>query len=86
MLAVTKGVALFDVVAHLTTPVAHLAVVLAPGVHGTVTNSYLGPSSSFTLEVGGLVHVAINATAYSGNGIGSSELFRTLVHRKSFSL
>ena len=71
---------------HLTIPITHIAVVLAPGMYGAVTDGDLSPLSSFAFEVGGLVHVAINATTYIGNGIGSSESLRTLVHGKSFGL
>jgi len=84
--AIAEEVTLFNIVASLATPIAHLAIVFAPGMYGTVTNSDLSLLSSLALEVGGLVHVAINAMAYMGNGIGSSELFRTLVHGKSFGL
>ena len=80
MSAIAEQVTLFNIVASLATPVAHLAVVLTPGVYGTVVNGDLSSSSSLALEVGGLVHVAIDVTAYMGNGVGSSKLFRTLVH------
>jgi len=75
MSAVTKGVAFLNVVTRLAAPVAHLAVILAPGMHGMVADCDLSPSSSFAFEVGGLVHVTIDATAYVDNGIGGSESF-----------
>ena len=64
----------------LATPVAHLAIVLAPGMHGVVTDGDLSPLSSLALEVEGLVHVAIDVMVYVGNGVGSSKSFRTPVH------
>jgi len=73
--AIAKGVTLFNVVASLATPITYLAIVFAPGMYGAVMNSDLSPSSSLALEVGGLVHVAIDATVYMGNGIGGSESF-----------
>ena len=75
MLAIAKAVAFLNVVAGLATPVTHLTVVLAPGIYGAVTDGNLGPSSSFAFKVGGLVHVAINAVTYAGNGVGSGKLF-----------
>ena len=86
MLAIAKGVALFNVVTCLTAPVAHLAVVFAPGMYGMVTNSNLSPASSLALEVGSLVHVVVNAMAYAGNSIGGGKTFRASVHGKSFGL
>ena len=80
MSAVAEGVTFFNVVAGLATPIAHFAIVFAPGVHGTVANGGLSLSSSFALEVGGLVHVAINAMAYMGNSISGGQAFRTLVY------
>jgi len=68
-----ERVAFFNVVACPTTPVTHLAIIFAPGMQGTVTDGNLSPTSSFAFEVGGLVHVAINATTYTGYGVGSSK-------------
>jgi len=84
--AVPKTVTVFDVVPSPTAPVTHLAVVCAPGMYGTVANGDLSFVSSLAFEVGGLVHVAINAMAYTGNSVGSSKVFRATVHGKSFSL
>jgi len=39
-----------------------------------VTDGNLSLTSSFAFEVGGLVHVVINAMAYVGNGVGSGKL------------
>ena len=86
MLAIAEGVTFLNVVTHLTTPIAHFAILLAPGMYGVVANGNLSPASSFALEVGGLVHVAIDTTVYTGDGIGSGELFRTSVYGKSFGL
>jgi len=86
VLAVAEGVALFYVVACLTTPVAHFVVVFAPGMYGAITNGGLSPASSFALEVGGLVHVAVDVTADAGNGVGGSKSLRALVHGQSFGL
>ena len=69
MLAITKGIALFDFVTSLATPIAHFTIVLTPGVYGTVANGDLSPSSSLTLEVRSFVHVVIDATANASNGV-----------------
>jgi len=69
--AIAKGIALLNVVTCFPAPIAHLAIVLAPGVHGTIVDGSLSPAPSLAFEVGGLVHVAVNVTTYTGNGIGS---------------
>jgi len=84
--AITEGVAFLDIVTSLAAPVAHFTVVLPPGMYGVVADGDLSPLSSFALEIGSLVHVAINATAYVGDSVGGSESFGALVHGKPFSL
>jgi len=71
--AITEGVALFYIVTCLATPVTHFVVVFAPGMHGTVRDGGLSPSSSLALEIGGLVHVAVDAATDAGNGISGGE-------------
>ena len=71
--AIAEGVALFYVVTRLATPIAHFTVVLAPGMHGTVTDGDLSPSSSLAFEIRGLVHVAVDAATDAGNGVGGGE-------------
>jgi len=71
--AVAEGVALFYVVACLTTPVAHFVVVFAPGMYGAITNGGLSLASSFAFEIRGLVHVTVDVTADAGDGVGSSK-------------
>jgi len=73
--AIAEGVTFLNVVTCLTTPIAYLAIVFAPGMYGAIIDSDLSLSSSFAFEIGGLVHVAINVMAYLGNGIGGSEMF-----------
>jgi len=80
VLAIAKGVALFNVVACLTTPVAHFAIVFPPGMHGSVADSDLSSASSLAFEVRGLVHVAVDVTADASNGISGGELFRAAIH------
>jgi len=58
-------------VACLATPIAHLAIVFAPGMHGMVANGDLSFASSFAFEIGSLVHVAIDVVANMGNSVGS---------------
>jgi len=84
--AITEGVTLLDIVTCLTTPVTYLAIVFAPGMHGTVANGNLSFASSFAFKVGSLVHVVVNATMDMGDGVGGSQAFRAAVHGKSFSL
>jgi len=73
--AVAKRVAFFYVVTCFTVPVAHFVVVFAPGVYGMIADGNLSPTSSFAFEVWGLVHVAVNATTDTGDGIGGSKSF-----------
>ena len=80
MSAITEGVALLDVVTHLATPIAHFTIIFAPSMHGVVANGNLSLVSSFALEVGGLVHIVVDATTYAGNGVGGGKAFGTSVH------
>jgi len=86
MTAVSETVTVFDVVACLSTPVAHLAVVLAPCMNGSITNGDLGTTASLALEVGGLVHVAVDAMANTSYGISGGKTIQTLVHGQAFIL
>jgi len=54
----------------LATPVAHLAIVFAPGMHGAVVNGDLSFASSFAFEIRSLVHVVVDAAANMGDSIG----------------
>jgi len=80
MAAISEAMTVLDVVACPPAPIAHLAVIFAPGMYGTVANSNLGSTTSFALEVGSLVHVAINAMANAGYGVGGRKSVRTPVH------
>jgi len=78
--AVPETVAVFDVVTRLATPVAHLAVVVAPCMNGPIANGNLGLAASLALEVGGLVHVAVNVTMNASYSVSSGEVVRTPIH------
>jgi len=75
VLAITERVALFYIVAHLAAPIAHLVVVFAPGMYGSIANGDLSPASSLAFEVRGLVHVTVDAVTDMGDGIGGSKSF-----------
>ena len=51
-----------------------------------IADGNLGLTTSFALEVGGLVHVAINAVTNAGYGVSGGETVRTLVYGQSFGL
>jgi len=55
-------------------------------MHGTVANGDLSPLSSLAFEIGGLVHVAVDAAMNTGNGVSGGQAFGTSVHSKSFRL
>ena len=74
MAAVSKTIAIFDVVTCLATPVAHLAVVVAPCMNGLIANGDLGLAASLALEVGGLVHVAVNAMTNMSYSVSSGKV------------
>jgi len=86
MVAISKAVAVLNIVACPATPVAHFTVILAPSIYGAVVNSDLSLSSSLTLEVGSLVHVAVNAAMDTSDGISGGQSFRATVHGKSLGL
>jgi len=73
MAAVSEAMTVLDVVACPPTPITHLAVVFAPGMYGAIANSDLSLTASLALEVGGLVHVAINATVDVGYGVSGGK-------------
>ena len=79
-MAIPEAVTVFDVMACLPAPIAHFAVVVAPGVYGSVADCNLGLAASLALEVRGLVHVAVNAATNVGYGVSSGEVVRTLIH------
>jgi len=86
VLAVTKGIALFNVVPCLTAPITDFVVVFAPGMYGLIADGDLSLASSLAFEIGGLVHVAVNAATDAGDGIGGGKSFRALVHSQSLGL
>ena len=77
---------ILNVVACPAAPIAHLTVVLAPCMNSLVANGDLSLMTSLALEVGGLVHVAVNATVNAGDGISGGKTVRAAVHCKSFDL
>jgi len=66
-------VAVLNVVACSSTPVTHFAIVLAPCIDGSIANGDLSLTTSFALVVRGLVHVAVDAAANAGDGIGGGK-------------
>jgi len=72
--AVPEAVAVFDVVAGSSTPVAHLAVVFTPHMNSPIANGDLGLTASLALEVGGLVHVMVNAVTNTAYGVSGSKM------------
>ena len=85
-MAIPEAVTVLDVVARLSTPVAHLAIVHAPCMNSSVANGDLGLTTSLALEVRGLVHVAVDVTANASYSISGGETVQALVHRQLFSL
>jgi len=73
--AIAEGIAFFYIVTRLATPIAHLVVVFAPGMYGTIADGDLSPAPSLAFKVRSLVHVAVNTATNTGNGIGSSKSF-----------
>ena len=86
MAAISETVAVFNVMTRLATPVAHFAVVVAPCMNGPIANGDLGSAASLAFEVGGLVHVAVNATMNASYSVSSGEVVRTLIHGQAFVL
>jgi len=84
--AISETVTVFNVVACLATPVAHLAIVLAPGMDGLIADGDLGLAASLALEVGGFVHVAVDTAMDASYRISSGEAVRTPVHGQAFVL
>jgi len=78
--AIPEAVTVLDVVACPSIPVTHLAIVLAPCMDGPIVNGDLGLTASLALEVGGLVHIAVNTTTNTGYGVSSSKTVQALVH------
>jgi len=86
VMAVSKAVAVFDVVAGLPAPVAHLAVVFAPCMNSPIANGDLSLMASLALEVGSFVHVAVDAVTNTAYGVSGSKTVQALVHRQSLGL
>jgi len=84
--AVSEAVAVFNVVASLSAPVTHLAIVFAPRINSPIVNGDLGSTASLALEVGGLVYVTVDAATNMAYGVSGSETVQTPVHRQSLSL
>jgi len=84
--AIPETVTVFNVVACPAIPVAHLAIVLAPCMDGPIVDGDLGSTASLALEVGGLVHVAVDAAADASYSVSSGKMVRTLVHGQAFVL
>ena len=85
-MAVSEAVAFLNVVPSSTTPVTHLAIVLAPSMNGAISNGSLSFASLSSSEIGGFVAVAINAATDMGNHVSSSKMVRAVVHSEAFSL
>ena len=86
MAAIPKTVTVFDVVACPATPIAHLAIVLAPCMDSLVANSDLSSTTSLALKVGGLVHVVVDAAMNASYSVSGSKAVRTPVHGQAFVL
>ena len=86
MTAIPETVTIFDVLACLATPVAHLAIVLATCIDGLIADGDLGSTASLALKVGGLVHVMVDAVVDTSYSISGSEMVRTPVHGQAFVL
>jgi len=86
MAAIAKAVALLNIVPGPSAPIAHLAIILAPGMDSAVVNGNLSLLSSLALEVRGAMHVVVNVMMDSGDSISGSKAFGALVHGKAFSL
>jgi len=84
--AIAKGVTLLNVVAGLTTPITHLAIVLAPSMYGMIADGDLSSTASLALEVGGLMHVVVNTTANASYGVSGGKAVRTSIHGQAFIL
>jgi len=80
MTAISKTVAVVDVVACLATPITHFTVVLAPCMDSPIADSDLGPTTSFALEVGGCVHVAVDTATNISYGVSGSKMVGAPVH------
>ena len=73
MTAITEAIAVLNVVPCLTAPVAHLAIVVAPCVDGSIAYSDLSLTTSLALEIGGLVHVTVDVATDASYGVSSGE-------------
>ena len=80
MMAIPEAVTVFDVVACPATPIAHLAIVIAPCMDSPIADSDLGSTTSFALEVGGCVHVVVDAATNASYGISSGKAVGAPVH------
>jgi len=80
MTAISKAIAVLNIVPCLTAPVAHLAIVVAPCMDGLIAYSDLSSTTSFALEIGGLVHVTVDAATDASYGVSSGKVVRTPIH------
>ena len=85
-MAIPETVTIFDVVTCLPAPVAHLAVVLAPCMNGSIAYSDLSPTASLAFEVGGCMHLAVDTMANASYSVSGSEAVRTPVYSQAFVL
>ena len=72
-MAVPKGIAIFNIVACLATPIAHFTVIIAPCMDGPIADGDLGLATSLTLKVGGFVHIAVDAATNVSYGVSSGK-------------
>jgi len=84
--AIPEAVTVSNIVTSPASPVAHLAVVFAPCMNCPIANGDLGSTTSLALEIGGLVHVAVNTTTNAGDGVSGSKTVRAMVHHQSLVL
>jgi len=71
--AIPEAVTILDIVTCLATPIAHLAIVLAPCMDSPIAGCNLGSTASLALEVRGLVHVMVDAAANVSYCVSSGE-------------
>ena len=55
-------------------------------MNGMIADGVLGPMASLALEVGGLVHIMVDAMANASDSISGGKMVRTLVHGQAFVL
>jgi len=55
-------------------------------MNSSIADGDLGPTTSFALEVRGLVHVAVDVMANASYSVSGGKMVQTLVHSQSFGL